>query len=573
MTEFTPAQIVWRERYRAPEQHEPDIASSFVRVAHALAAVEGRQAGHWTREFERLMAEMRFLPAGRILAGAGRERDTTLANCFVMGTLEDSIDGIFSTLKESALTLQANGGIGVDFSPLRPRGAAALRTAQTSSGAVSFLAIWNQMSETMLSTNPREGAMMGVLDCTHPDILDFIHAKQDPSALRHFNISVLVTEAFMQALKNGGEWPLRHNGKIYKTVTAQEIWQSILHNNKKGGEPGVLFIDRINAMNRMNYAENIRATNPCGELPLPPYGACLLGSVILPAFVRAPFTENAHFDFPRLEETVNTATRLLDNAVGIARFPLEQQRATALATRRIGIGVTGLANALTMLNLDYSAAEGRDTAAKIMARMRDTAFLTSTELAKEKGRFPALDTEAYLGNSTPPPLPHNIQTAIRKYGLRNSHLTAIAPAGSISLLAGNVSSGIEPVFDWSYTRRFGGAKNSEELKVTDYAARLWQEYSGSKPLPAVFKRQRDISAQDQIAMIAAIQAFVDSGISKTIGLPADAGPDAYNRIYQLAYADGLKGITTFPEAALRGAVLKRDADINECRVFGRIRCD
>lgn len=557
------ANRVWRARYRAEEFGETSPEETFERVAGALSAPEGVNAGQLRPIFLDLMASNRFLPGGRILANAGRGRESTLANCFVSGTLEDSLDGIFRALKESALTLQAGGGIGIDFSPLRPRGAPALRTGQTASGPVSFIAVWNQMSETLLSTNPRRGAMMGVLDCSHPDIFRFIAAKEDPQALQHFNLSVLVSEAFMDALAEGREWPLRFGGAVAGSVPAGELWQAMLEHGLSGGEPGLLFIDRINTGNRLGYRETIRATNPCGELPLPPHGACVLGSLVLPSFVRAPFTPAARLDFALLEESVRPAVRMLDNALEVAHLPLPGQRQAARETRRIGIGFTGLANMLAMLGLRYDSEAGRTQAADVAACIRDTACLASCELARERGAFPACDATAWLANPVPGQLPDAIAAQIRHHGLRNSHLTAIAPTGSISLLAGNVSSGIEPIFDWDYSRRFDCEGAIDELEVTDYAVAAWRDLQGDMPLPGSFVRGRDMPAEDQVQMVAALQPWVDSGISKTLAIPEGATTATLDALYRMAYRNGLKGIAAFPAQAARGVVLGAGAENRE----------
>lgn len=570
-----PAQAVWAQRYRADERHETSLEATFARVASALAAPEGAEATHWNRRFQEVMAAQHFIPAGRILAGAGRDHDTTLANCFVMGTLEDSIDGIFNCLKESALTLQAGGGIGIDFSPLRPRGAPARRTGRTASGPVSFLHTWNQVSDTLLSTSPRGGAMMAVMDCAHPDVPAFIRAKQEPKALEHFNVSVLVTDAFMRALEDDADWTLAFNGRPHRTLPARELWNTLLENNRAGGEPGALFIDRINARNRLNYCETIRATNPCGELPLPPYGACLLGSLILPRFVRSPFTAKAAIDWAALEDAVQLAVRMLDNAVSVARFPLERQREVALHTRRIGIGVTGLADMMVMLNHAYDGVTGREIATEVMRRIRDAAYLASSELAKEKEPFPALDAAPYLRDGSGVPLPDEVAAAIRSHGIRNSHLTAIAPTGSISLLAGNVSSGIEPMFERSYRRRFRLPDATyREMTVENHAVREYRQLHGKGhdkgELPPAFRVAHEVSPEAQVDLVAALQPYVDSGISKTIGLPADAPLSVYDSLYRRAWREGLKGMTTFPQAAARGAVL---LPAEHCHAGTGERCD
>ncbi|MBW3567107.1 MAG: adenosylcobalamin-dependent ribonucleoside-diphosphate reductase [Proteobacteria bacterium] len=566
-----PGVAVWAQRYRAAEFDEPDLDAGFLRVVEALAQIEGRESRTWAQRFGDAMCERRFIPAGRILAGAGRKHSTTLANCFVMGTIEDSIDGIFSALKESAVTLQAGGGIGIDVSTIRPRGTAAVRTGGAASGPVSFLQVWNQMSETVLSTSARRGAMMAVIDCDHPDVLAFASAKQDPQALQHFNISVLITDAFMHALQADDDWTLRFGNHSSQILPAREVWESILANNREGGEPGVLFIDRINLRNRLAYCEQLRATNPCGELPLPPYGACLLGSLILPQFVTDPFKDNADVDWHALETTVGVGVRMLDNACDLARFPLQPQSDRAMATRRIGMGVTGLADMLIMLGLHYDSDAGRNMAMRVMQRIRDVAYRASCELAQEKGSFAAFEAGQYLGNDAAPPLPEDIRADIHRRGLRNSHLTAIAPTGSISLLADNVSSGIEPVFDWSYRRRFllpDGTRT--ELAVEDFAWRHYRKMFKGVERTSVFQRGTDTDSTSQVRMVGALQPFVDSGISKTIGLTADAPLSEYDALYRQSYNEGLKGITTFPEAAARGTVLLPP---EHCHAGTGERCD
>lgn len=551
-------QLIWESRYCAREFDEQSPAESYARVARALAANEPSSKQIWEKAFFQLMTDNLFLPAGRILANAGRDNNATLANCFVAGTIEDSLESIFDTLKDCAITLQAGGGIGIDFSPLRPDGWRAVHHSRIASGPVSFLDVWNQMSDTLLRNNPRRGAMIGVLDCSHPDILAFINAKQRPKALGHFNLSVALSDAFMHALDAGEEWPLHFAGKVVAHLPAYEIWQAMLTANLSGGEPGALFSDRINSANRLHTIETIRATNPCGELPLPPHGACLLGSLILPSFVEAAFTERARINQSLLEATVRHAVRMLDNAVDQAKLPLAQQQSVATQSRRIGIGITGLADALIMLGLDYNSDAARATARDIMAMIRNAAYAGSSELAKEKGVFPCFDPNTWLSNSASAPLPADLTQLIQQNGMRNSHLSAIAPTGTLSLLAGNVSSGIEPVFDWSYTRHIGTHTGSVAVTVEDYALQQWRERGNETDLPAPFRRAADISIAAQIKMAAAIQPYVDSAISKTVALPAAATLDDVDHCYRLAYRSGLKGITCFPANSSRGCVLQSD---------------
>lgn len=547
--------LIWEQRYRAAELGETVPEDSLDRVAGTLAVAESTDRPVWRRRFAELLQSQRFLPGGRILAAAGRDRDGTLANCFVMGSLEDNLDGILTALRESALTLQAGGGIGLDFSPLRPRGRPAVRTDRTASGPVSFLQLWNQLSDTLLQDNPRQGAMMGVLDCAHPDLLAFIDAKTDPTALTHFNLSVRVSDAFMEAVEADARWTLRFAGRPFGMHSARELWDALTEAASHGGEPGLLFGDTVNRNNRLHYCETLAATNPCGELPLPTYGACVLGSINLTRFAVDAFTARATFDWPGLEASTALAVRMLDNALSLAHFPLPMQRDTALRTRRIGLGVTGLADLLILLDLRYDSTQGRDLAARVLERIRDTAYRTSCRLAEEKGAFPELDAKAYLATPSHAPLPPDVAASIRQHGIRNSHLTAIAPAGSISLLAGNVSSGIEPVVDRIYTRRIGTRRGSREILVADYAWQQWQQRNPGLPPPESFLAAGAIEPTAQLEMLAVLQPWVDSGISKTLNLPRGTPPGSFGELYRRAWRMGLKGITGYPADAGRGAVI------------------
>ena len=557
----TLSRFVWETRYRDPDASpaETDIAHTWCRVAAAAAACEA-DAALRQREFFDVLSGFRFLPAGRILAGAGTTRHVTLFSCFVMGIIGDSIEGIFDALKEGALTMQRGGGIGYDFSTLRARGGKARATGMTASGPVSFLGLWDSMCGTMLSTGTRRGAMMATLRCDHPDIAEFIDAKREPGALRNFNLSVLVSDAFMRAVDDDAPWRLVFPtppaaAAVEKSVSARDLWQRLCASAHASAEPGVLFIDRINAWNNLGYCETISATNPCGEEPLPPYGACNLGSINLAAFVREPFGVGAALDHAAIAATARTAVRFLDDIIDISRFPLPQQRAQAHRARRIGLGITGLADALAMLGLRYDSEPARLAAARAMQAIRDAAYRASIELASERGSFPAFLTEAYLERPFIRALPDDIRAGIGTHGIRNSHLTALAPAGSISLLAGNISSGIEPIFQLEGSRRIIGAGGvPQPFVVKDPAWAAWREGHSEAPPPASFVTARDVSARDQLAMQAALQPFVDGAISKTVALPDEFPVSGVPDLFRTACRLGLKGCTIHRAQARSGVM-------------------
>lgn len=559
------ASHVWQTKYR--HDGEQAIAESWQRVAHALAAVEPADPALWEARFLDALQDFRFLPGGRILAGAGTGRDVTLFNCFVMGAIEDSMPGIFQALEESAVTMQKGGGVGLDFSTLRPQGARAAATGNIATGPVSFMQVWDAMCATVMSAGARRGAMMATLRCDHPDIEAFITAKREPGTLRHFNLSVLVTDDFMAALRAGADWPLRFpaeaGGTVVRTVAAHTLWELITRSAYDGAEPGVLFIDRINAMNNLAYCERIIATNPCGEIPLPAYGACLLGSLNLTRFVSAPFTDEARIDLDEVERITRIAVRLLDNAIDASTYPLPQQAASARGSRRIGLGVTGLADALILLGLAYDSDEGRRSAADILRAICHTAYRTSVDLAREKGAFPRFDAEAFLAAGFAQSLPGDIRGAIGEHGLRNSHLIAIAPTGSISLLAGNVSSGIEPVFADRYVRHVRDeAGVLQPFEVSDPAVALWrQQARGNGDGPPALQFAADIAPEAHLDMQAALQPFVDNAISKTINVPPDCPYADFRRLFELAYEKGLKGCTAYRPNELRRPVLHKAENV------------
>ncbi len=550
---------IWDMKYRLKDASgaaiDATVQDTWRRVARDLASVEKDPAA-WEDKFFAALEGFKYLPAGRIIAGAGTGRSVTLFNCFVMGTIPDSMGGIFDALREAALTMQQGGGIGYDFSTIRPRGAAVMGVAADASGPLSFMDVWDAMCRTIMSAGSRRGAMMATLRCDHPDIEAFIEAKRDPARLRMFNLSVLVTDPFMDAVKADGPWNLTHGGRVYQTVQARDLWNKIMRNTYDFAEPGVIFIDRINTANNLNYVETIAATNPCGEQPLPPYGACLLGSINLAVLVKDAFSPAAQMDTAALDDLVRTAVRMMDNVVDASRFPLPQQAAEAQAKRRIGLGVTGLADALLMLGLRYGSDDAARQCEDWMHAIARSAYLASVDLAREKGAFPLFDAEKYLASGTMRGMDDDVRAAIAKHGIRNALLTSIAPTGTISLYAGNVSSGIEPVFAYAYTRKVlqkDGSRTEEE--VVDYAVAKWREMHGDAPLPDYFVNAQTLPPLDHVKMQAAAQKWIDSSISKTINCPEDISFDDFAQVYMAAWDTGCKGCTTYRPNAVTGSVL------------------
>jgi len=561
MTRFAApiAEQIWDMKYRLKEGDgtpiDQSVEDTWRRIARALASVEQDKAG-WEDRFYTALEDFKYLPAGRITAGAGTDRSVTLFNCFVMGTVPDDMGGIFENLKEAALTMQQGGGIGYDFSTIRPKGAEVRGVAADASGPLSFMDVWDAMCRTIMSAGSRRGAMMATLRCDHPDVEAFIAAKSDPARLRMFNMSVLVTDPFMEAVEADGPWELQFGGKVYHTVQARDLWNKIMRATYDYAEPGVIFIDRINAENNLNYAETIAATNPCGEQPLPPYGACLLGSVNLARLLSDPFTETARLDPEALEDLVATSIRMMDNVVDASRFPLEAQAQEARAKRRIGLGVTGLADALAMVGLRYGSEEAAAKTGAWMEAIANASYRASALIAAEKGAFPLYDASAYAKAPMIQRLAPDVQALIAQHGLRNALLTSIAPTGTISLYAGNVSSGIEPVFANSYTRKVlqpDGTRTEEE--VVDYAVQMWREVQGDAGLPDHFVTAQTLAPLDHVRMQAAAQPWVDSSISKTINVPADISFEAFKDVYAEAYATGCKGCTTYRPNDVTGSVL------------------
>jgi ribonucleoside-diphosphate reductase alpha chain len=466
------------------------------------------------------------------------------------------MSGIFDMLKEAALTMQQGGGIGYDFSTIRPKGSIVKGIAADASGPVSFMDVWDSMCRTIMSAGSRRGAMMATMRCDHPDIEEFIAAKSDSKKLRMFNLSVLVSDAFMEALKKGEDWRLTFNDKIYKVIKAADLWDKIMRATYNYAEPGVIFIDRINEANNLRYCETITATNPCGEQPLPPYGACLLGSINLARLVEYPFGENAHLDVSQLENLVATAVRMMDNVIEVSQFPLEVQKLEALNKRRIGLGVTGLADALLMVGLRYGSDEAVEKTEEWMKLIARASYKASINLAKEKGAFSLFDPEKLIASGNMKQMDDDIKQAVRKFGIRNALLTSIAPTGTISLYAGNVSSGIEPVFAYSYTRKVLQNDGSHiEEEVVDYAVQMWRDKFGDAQLPDYFVSAQNLTPSDHVKMQAAAQKWVDSSISKTINCPEDISFDDFKEVYMQAYDTGCKGCTTYRPNEVTGSVL------------------
>ena len=574
---------IWKTKYRycdGEHIYDQTIEDTWRRVAKAIANVEINDKEYWEQTFYNALEGFKFIPGGRILAGAGTQHRVTLFNCFVMGTIHDSMESIFENLKEGALTMQQGGGVGYDFSNIRPSGFLAKTTGTIASGPISFMRIWDSTCATLLSTGARRGAMMATLRCDHPDIEEFIGAKHDRKEFRHFNLSVQVSNEFIQAIRANDDWPLifpvskndvkdqiimrRWSGhtqsipcKVIKTVKAKSLWEKIMCATYEYAEPGVLFVDTINNQNNLWYQEHITTTNPCGEIPLPAYGACNLGAINLTQFVLKPFTNDARLDFNKMREITVTATRFLDNVIDASNFPLAQQKKQVLNSRRIGLGVTGLADTLIMLGMHYGKQSARDTAAKIMSSICKTAYQTSVSLAKEKGAFPTLVKKKYLSGKFIKALPEKIKADINKYGIRNSHLTTIAPTGTTSILANNISSGIEPVFDFTYIRKvleLDGAH--KQYKLQDYAYSLWKTLNkNNTSLPNQFINAKSLSPVEHLKMQAALQPHVDNAISKTINIPENYPYKEFKNIYLLAYENNLKGCTTFRPNPISGSLL------------------
>ncbi len=560
---------VWDKSYRYRSQDkiiDETIEDTWRRVAQAVAKAEqSKNAAYWEEEFYRMLSDFRFIPGDRILAGAGTKHAVTLFDCFVMPIAEDSLLGIFEAIKEAALTLQQGGSVGYDFSSLRPRGYPVVNVGTFASGPVSFMRIWDAMCGTMASTGTRRGTMTGILRCDHPDIEEFIAAKSDPHELRHFNLSVLVSDNFMQCVKENREWELifpaqeedltdavlhhwSHSAepvacRVIRRVNARDLWDKIIQSAFRYAEPGILFEDTVNRQNNLWYREWISTTNPYGEFPLPAYGACHVGVINLTQFINHAFESNASIDWDGIQKTVYTAMRFLDNVIDVSHYPLKMQKQEVYSTRRMGLGITGLADAFVMLGIRYGSAPSFDQAKKIMQCISDTAWQASISLAQERGVFAGFHAKKYLQGNFVQHLSEEVRQAIEKNGIRNSHHLAIGPAKKISLLANNVSNGIEPIRGADYECTLLG-RNGESVKhtVTDYAMRLWRKKNSSNQLPPAWVDVFQLTPQEHLQMQSIVQFFVDNAVAKTIYLPTDFPVEELSKLYTEAHALGLKNI-------------------------------
>jgi len=532
---------IWQTRYRAPEDRT--VEDTWLRVARALSASES-DSDHWQRRFLEALRGFRFVPAGRILSGAGLRGDHTLVNCFVSGVLSASVSEETDRLSEVVRTLEYGGGVGADFS--------AVNASTGEAGVVDFLSLWDDAAARASASGARRGALMGTLGWDHPEVMAFVHAKDDPGALNHFNLSVLLSEDFLAAAAEGRE--LAVDGQ--RQVNARALLAEIAACAWQHGEPGVLFVDRINSENNLWYLENIRATNPCGEVPLPHHGACVLGSVNLVQLVQHPFSDRARLDFAALEELVATGVRLLDNVIDVTGYPLSEQAQLARATRRLGLGVMGLGDTLAMLGLRYGSRSSVEVVRQIFERVRDVAYATSVELASERGAFPEFVAEPFLESGFARRLPETLRKAIAQRGIRNSHLIAVAPTGTISLLANNVSGGIEPIFSLTAERAIKGMDGLvQRVELSDFAYRAWQVAAERPSRQPRFRTAMQINPAEHIAIQAGAQPFVDNAIAKTINLSEDASVDDVIETFHLADRAGLKGCAVFRGGGTRCGVI------------------
>ena len=557
------AEYAWAEKYKVGEENS--ILDTLIRTAKGVA--NGNKS--LESKFEKLLTNNYFIPGGRILANAGTDRcNITFSNCFYVDAIPDSMVGIFSLLQESALIMQAGGGIGIDFSLIRPKGDRVKSNDSLASGPVSFAKLWDTMCETVASAGARRGAMLGSMNIEHPDIEIFIDAKEKNECgvnkLSNFNLSVAISDDFMEVLSKDEEWFLMFDQKIRRKIKASDLWDKIMRSNYLNWEPGVLFISRANSMNNLYYCETFYGTNPCGEQFLGPYQSCNLGSMILPSFISNPFTDEALFNFKKFSEAVRLSVKFLDSVLDINQLPLEKLREGMIATRRIGLGFLGLTDALTMMNLRYDSEQGRKFVEEICREMRDSSYDESVNLAIEKGSFPKFDKDKYCDSLFIKTLPESLQKRIKDYGIRNSHLLTVAPTGTISMVSNNMTSGIEPYFFLEYNRtiRIGTDGDKIEVILEPYSCELYKKIFSTNNLPEIFKLNvsSNIHYKDHIRMQGSVQKYLDASISKTIILPEDISYEEFKDAYLFAYEQGLKGCTTYRPHSGREGIIK---DSNE----------
>jgi len=534
---------VWADEQKYRQEGET-FSQKCGRVAGALTDDQS----HF-KAFKDILEDQRFLPGGRVQSAAGSYRRVTAFNCFVMKKVPDDLMGIMDVAKEAAKTMQLGGGVGYDFSHIRPKGSRIKSLGSQASGPVSFMGIMDALCKTIASAGHRRGAQMGCLRVDHPDIVEFITAKTNDHNLTQFNISILATDKFMEAVRSDSDFDLVFEGRVYDTIRARSLWDTILRATWDWAEPGVIFIDRVNQMNNLWYLEDISATNPCGEQPLPEYGACLLGSSNLTRYVK--FKDGiAYFDYDLFDHDIPHVVRAMDNVVDETTYPLYQQEVEAKNKRRMGLGITGLGNVLGILGVEYGSQEAQDWTRSLLRRMANGMYMSSVELAIEKGPFPSFDRDKYCQSKFVQKLDQDVQDAIYKYGIRNSHLTSIAPTGTISLTANNVSSGLEPVFSHSYQRTVQTTSGPIVEQVEDYAYREWG---------IECKTADQVTVQEHVAMLTAAQEWIDSACSKTCNVGSNVTWDEFKDVYMQAYLGGAKGCTTFRAAGKRFGILNASA--------------
>lgn len=551
---------IWQQKYRyvsADRVVDQTVEDTFRRVANGVAVAEPEGLAHvYASQFFEAMAGFRLLPAGRILAGAGTERNVTLFNTFVMRTIPDSLDGILETMRDAALTMQMGGGIGFDFSTIRPKGTPVAGLDCPAAGPLAAMEIADAICKMLVSGTGR-GAMMATLACDHPDIEAFVTAKSSGARLNRFNLSVLVTDRLMDAVACDAEWPLIWKGEIVRRISARQLWHQIMEHTYRAAEPGVLFIDRINRDSPLSYLETVAATNSCAEQPLPPNGACPLASINLARLVKAPFTDRAEMDLAQIETLAGTAVRMLDNVIDVSRYPIPAQKWEAMNKRRIGVGLTGLADALIMVGVRYGSDEALALVDVWMKHIKNAAYAASASLAAERGAFPMFSAAEHLAQPALENLNPDVRRQIAAFGLRNGVITTLPPTGTTSLFGGNVSSGIEPVFSAAFNRRIVKPDGKESTeRVEDYAAYLYhQMYGTSAPLPKAYVTVAELTPKDHVDMQAAAQKWIDTGISKTVNCPEDIRFEDFEKVYQDAYRQGCKGCTTYRPNEILGSVL------------------